>query len=288
MDISSKALCWLFSVLTLAATAEAKEWRGITPLRSTRKDVDRLLGAPIRQSPSDAHYDTKEGRVFVTFSEGDCNKWPTDYDVPKGTVEEFFVYPAKDVLLSELKLDKGKFREAFDVHYRIIHFIDDAAGFSIVGFESEKKVAHYSYYPTAEERRLQCYQNIKGVPKGRPRASRESMFDYFEYFSLEEENKRLDAFAQALLRDANTEGYILGYAGQRAYKGESVARAERAKRYVVEKYGIKAERVWAVDGGHSKYRSAELYVLPLGGPVPPPNPDIRPSGVEIIAARREQ
>jgi hypothetical protein len=288
MNINPNPFCYLFLVLTLAATGEAKEWRDIVPLRSTRKDVDRLLGAPTRQTPSDAHYDVKDGGVFVTFSEGDCNKWPTGYDVPAGTVESLYFYPVKDVPLSELKLDKGRFREFLDVHYRILHFIDDAAGFSIVALEHDKKVREFVYYPPAKEEHLQCYQNIKGVPKGRPRAGQDSLFSYFEYSSTGEENKRLDAFAQALLRDANTEGYIIGYAGQRAYRGESKERAERAKKYVVDKYGIRSERVWAVDGGHNKYRSAELYIEPLGGPVPPPDPDIRPSSVQIIDEKRVQ
>jgi hypothetical protein len=91
-----------------------------------------------------------------------------------------------------------------------------------------------------------------------------------------------------LLHDANAEGYIFGYAGQRAYAGEGKARAERAKRYVVETYGIDAGRVWAVEGGHSKYHAAELYVLPSGGPTPRPDPDIRPSSVQILNRGRER
>ncbi len=274
--------------MTLASAAAAKEWRGIVPLRSTRKDVDRLLGPPSRQSPSDASYDAGDARVFVTFSEGDCNKWPYGWDVPAGTVEAIFVTPVKDLPLSELKLDKSKFREWLDVHYRILHFINDEEGLSIASYESGKKVDQFTYSPAAAERHKQCYENIKGLPQGRPRAMPDMMFDSYGYVGPEEEKKHLDAFARALLGDGNTEGYIFGYAGQTAYEGEGKERAEQAKSYVVEKYSIQTERVWAVDAGHHKYHAADLYVLPRGGPAPRPDPNIRPSSVQIVERERGQ
>lgn len=279
----SKALCCVVFVPALAAVCAAKEWRGIVPLRSTRADVDRLLGQPFRQSPADASYDVKDARVLVTFSEGVCNKWPFDWDVPAGTVEEIHVYPGEDLPLSELKLDK-RFREALDAHHGSIRYMDEEAGFHVVSHESDRKVHIFSHYPAAADRQkhTRCYDNIRGLPKGRPRAAYDQVFDSYGYVGADEEHQHLDNFAQALLRDANTEGYVFGYAGERAYKDEGRLRAERAKGYVVEKYGVKAERIWAVDAGHKKHHAAELYVLPLGGPVPSPFPDIRPSSVQLI------
>jgi hypothetical protein len=34
----------IFFVLTFSVSAQAKEWRGIRPLHSTRADVKRILG----------------------------------------------------------------------------------------------------------------------------------------------------------------------------------------------------------------------------------------------------
>jgi hypothetical protein len=288
MNICSKVLCGLFIILALAAASEAKEWRGIIPLHSTRQDVERKFGKPDRQPSYDAFYTLKDVSVLFHFSEGDCNKWPYGWDVPAGTVEEITVYPSGDLMLSELKFDRSKFREAFDVHYRIRHFIDDEAGYSIVASDGDKKIMHFSYYWAANEKFSRCRDSITGLPKGRPQAGYESRFDWYDFASLAEGNKHLDTFAQALLRDPNTEGYIFGYAGQRAYKDEGELRAEQAKSYVVEKYGIKAERIWAVDGGHSTYQVVELYVLPAGGDVPRPSPNIRPSSIEIIAQPTER
>lgn len=288
MGIRSKVLCGLFVILALAAASNAKEWRGIVPLRSTREDVERKFGQPVRQSSYDAFYNLKDVQVTFHFSEGDCNKWPYGWNVPAGTVEEITVYPMGELTVSQLKFDRSKFREAFDVHYRIRHFIDDETGYSIVSANDDQKIMHFNYYWTAKEKLSRCRESIAGLPKGRPQASYESMFGSYNYDGLAEENKHLDKFAQALLLDANMEGYIFGYAGQRAYRDEGKLRAERAKSYVVEKYGIKAERIWAVDGGHSTYQVVQLYVLPAGGDVPRPNPNIRPSTVQIIDAPTEK
>jgi hypothetical protein len=287
MGTRSISLYCLISVLTLASQSEAKEWRGIVPLRSTRQDVERILGSPTRQTPADANYDAGDVRVFVTFSEGDCNKWPYGWDVPAGTVQEIHVYPTKVLPLSEINLDPGKYRETLDVHHRVLLYADEEEGFDIVSHESDRRVHIFSYYPPAKERHRQCYENIRGLPQGRPRAMQDTMFDSYGYVSPEEEKRHLDGFAQALLRDGKAEGYIFGYAGRTAYEAEGKARAERAKKYVVEKYGVKPERVWAVEAGHSTYHAAELYVLPRGGATPRPDPDIRPSSVRILKGRQE-
>jgi hypothetical protein len=38
--------CLMILLLAVMSEAFAKEWRGITPLKSTRADVERLLGKP--------------------------------------------------------------------------------------------------------------------------------------------------------------------------------------------------------------------------------------------------
>lgn len=286
MAVRSKFAGSLLIGLALAPVCGAKPWRGIVPLRSTRADVERLLGPPIRLSPPDASYDAGDARVFVSFSEGDCNKWPYGWDVPAGVVESIHVSPVKGLLLSELDLDRGRFREALDVHYNILHLIDDEEGFTVSAFEGGKGVSQFVYTPTARERHRDCYENVKGLPKGRPRAMQDTMFDSYGYVSTGEENKHLDGFAGMLLHDPEAAGYIFGYAGRRAYAGEGRARAERAKRYVVETYAIDPGRVWAVEGGHHEYNAAELYVLPAGGRTPRPNPNIPPSGVQILGRGR--
>jgi hypothetical protein len=49
--------------------AHAASWKGIEPLKSKRADVERALGAPVRETPSDGglHFNVAGGKVTVFF-----------------------------------------------------------------------------------------------------------------------------------------------------------------------------------------------------------------------------
>src|ERR1044072_1501052 len=59
-------------VIGLAWDISAKDWRGLVPLRSTREDVERLLGVP-QPPPKDGtrSYTLNEGRSIYFLDEGE-------------------------------------------------------------------------------------------------------------------------------------------------------------------------------------------------------------------------
>ncbi len=58
----------IFLLLLLAMNSSAKSWRGITPLKSTRADVERLFG-----KPNDlGRYEIENDRAYIFYSEGPC------------------------------------------------------------------------------------------------------------------------------------------------------------------------------------------------------------------------
>lgn len=90
-------------------------WKGIVPLRSTRAEVERLLGAPVRPCKEGCTYDTKSEGVFVRYSgepceEGEANRWR----VPPHTVISLTVYASRKPNLSDLKLDRKRFKKTND------------------------------------------------------------------------------------------------------------------------------------------------------------------------------
>src|SRR5688500_18951683 len=99
------ALLFLFPILT-----EAKEWRGIVPMKSTREDVKRILGRSRDANHIRANYDLEEGHVYIVFSNDDAY-----YDcvkkLPKDIVLLIQFSPKVDLTLSDLKLDLSKFRK---------------------------------------------------------------------------------------------------------------------------------------------------------------------------------
>jgi len=62
----TRSVIAIVGLLSISSTGYAQGWRGIVPLHSTRKDVERLIGGPMQ--PGGMTYDLEEGRVNVTYS----------------------------------------------------------------------------------------------------------------------------------------------------------------------------------------------------------------------------
>src|SRR5437867_7037881 len=62
----------VFMLLILSSISQAKEWRGLVPLHSTRKDVEKLLGPP-PPPPNDGTriYTPSEFRSIYFLDEGE-------------------------------------------------------------------------------------------------------------------------------------------------------------------------------------------------------------------------
>jgi hypothetical protein len=101
---------------THSATVQRNVFRGISPLHSTRADVERILGRPKRQSINqDYAYETDEERVAVLYSESRCERSVVGkWNVPADTVLRITLYPQRTVLIRDLNLDKLKYRRSPD------------------------------------------------------------------------------------------------------------------------------------------------------------------------------
>jgi hypothetical protein len=92
----------------MVAVSQAKDWRGIVPLYSTRADVERLLGKPNAKFD---RYDIGDEVADITYSSGTCaNGW----NVTKDTVILISVTYHRTLRLSDLQIDLSKFERAPD------------------------------------------------------------------------------------------------------------------------------------------------------------------------------
>lgn len=112
MNIIEIILC--VSVFS-SISSKVEGWKGIVPLHSTRVEVERLLGPPVKPCKDLCHYDTTTEGVFVRYSgepceEGQENRWR----VPANTVISLSVNLAERQKLSDLKLDRRRFRKTED------------------------------------------------------------------------------------------------------------------------------------------------------------------------------
>jgi len=146
-------LCAL--LLCSADTLRAKEWRGIVPLKSTRADVEKLLGKPNQLG----RYELENERVHFYYATGSCNKLESCVCfVPKDTVLGISVEPEAYVKLSDLKLERGKYEKNRGGHLpTIVTYSNDDEGVIYTVDDEDDEVMEITYVPTAED----CQNLIK-------------------------------------------------------------------------------------------------------------------------------
>jgi len=78
-----------------------KTWRGITPLISTRSEVEKLLGKP---NVDNNTFDVPEGRAIINYSDGKrCEEGVPGFgNIPRDTVVEIYLSFKKETKLAEL------------------------------------------------------------------------------------------------------------------------------------------------------------------------------------------
>ena len=268
-----KTIAAVITALAMATLSQAKEWRGIVPLRSTRDDVIRLLGPTRDTNDLRSIYHLEKEEVYIVFSSKNFCDADTK-KVPLGTVLLIQITPSTKPPLTDFQVDKKKFRR-FDPSSQSTEFqgyIDDDEGLMIRG---HKELVDKVFYMASAKDRDLCptyYANperfaqimVEYLPR---------KFDEYSDLSLEDEKARLDNLAIYLQKDEpEFKGYIIVYAGQGMRSGEAQARAKRAKDYLVKVRRIDAARIGTIYGGCRDRLEVELYALPSSMSPPTPNP----------------
>jgi len=151
------AACACAALLLAAAHAQAKEWRRIVPLRSTRAQVERRLGKSRR-----GYHELKTERAFFYYSSGRGCAGGEGWNVPADTVVRILVTPKTRLWLSALRLDMKRFEKSADTEVPThALYKDKEAGLTYEvyegGGESNGLVLHIQYDPTAaDEKLLRC------------------------------------------------------------------------------------------------------------------------------------
>ena len=145
---------------SLPIVAHGKTWRGIVPLRSTRADVERLLGPGNR-----GHYQFDEERAHVNYAEGECN--PVNGClclVPKDKVISIYVQLEVEMSFSKLNIDQKdyeKFVSRKDPN--MATYSNDKEGIIYTVNEENDDVTAIEYSPTAKD----CQDVLKGAKRAR-------------------------------------------------------------------------------------------------------------------------
>lgn len=255
---TSIAACTLFWLVVNVGLLQERGWRGIVPLHSTREDVERLVGRPMM--PGGITYDLKTERVNVVYSTGSCREGGDEWNVPPGNVIGITVYPQTRLMLADLMIDLNRFEKFMNPRVGDrVSYSNTEEGIAIVATLNEEVIS-IQYLPQSKDDHLRC----PGFPT-RPLSNDELQyfkFDEYAKLSLADEKARLDNFAVRLQKTEKSRGYILAYAGRSTPSRAALARAKRAREYLMKRWRIETRRIEIRFAGKRPKASWELYLVP--------------------------
>jgi hypothetical protein len=95
----------------------------------------------------------------------------------------------------------------------------------------------------------------------------------------------LDLLANELRNEPNAKGYVILYGGRQGRGGEIQVRMSCMRSYMLNNFGLRAERFIISHGGFRENATMELWVVPEGGCPPIPSPTVSPEDVRFIRGR---
>ena len=275
-----------FVILLCASIAQAKGWRGIVPLHSTRSRVEQLLGPPTEQSnPYSVVYKTPNETIEIDYARGSpcgIGEKYSRWRVARDTVTHIYISPYQGSPLSQLSIDESSYKKFIVGHLSETRYINASEGEALtMGFDNS--VRSISYFPATDDSHLECpgwtktsYTNCEYIVD--PLVSLgDTSFELDEFY--------LDNFYVSLLKNKAI-AYIIAYGGRRARPGEAKTRADRAKQYLVSVRRCPADHIQLIDGGYREKRDLELYVVFEGVCPPTPTPRVDPRDVNIVTRGR--
>ncbi|MFY9622514.1 MAG: hypothetical protein WAQ99_22045 [Pyrinomonadaceae bacterium] len=144
-----------FKIAAFGLTQVPQKWREVEVLRTSRKEVERLLGSP-RVLGGVSMYDFNDMRVEIFYQRRSCSTDPQGWNVPIGTVIGVDVVPKKKFAVSEMQLDMSKFKREPGAYDQPTHAFlrNDEEGFTISVFD--EMVDSYSYGPKKRDKHKRC------------------------------------------------------------------------------------------------------------------------------------
>ena len=265
VKLSATVVIFVCVVLFTSGTASGKAWRGIVPLRSTRTDVERLLGPP---GGEDSGYDIDDARVSISYSSLGCREGlPGGWKVPPNTVVSISVLSAKEIKLADVLVSGKNYDQIYAVHTPRVDYVDVQEG---VRYETlDGSVLDITYLASeADDQKLRCgeYKYAAPVPAGAKNKFEQVPFDSYGKLPFEDSAARLDNFVIQLLKmnegTPHYRGFVIVYAGRSAHVAEASTAAECAKNYLMKVRKVDPETVVAADGGYRDEFQVELYIMP--------------------------
>lgn len=154
MDKLESRMFWAaVFVIFITVDLHAKEWRGIVPLKSTRADVERLLGKENELK----RYQFENERAYIFYSTEGCGMMDATEVTEKcrcliseGTVVSIHVTLEESRKFSSLKRNKREFQKDF-VLPGMYQYSDLIEGVRYTVYEQTDQITDIDYLPSAKD-----------------------------------------------------------------------------------------------------------------------------------------
>lgn len=268
-------LAIILIVSAIFVCGQSDSWNNLTPLHSTRADVEKLLGKPKPEKSSCCRYETPEGNVSVDYSVSRCKE---GWNVPKDTVLNLSVSPNSYIGKSfvDLKLDKSKFSLTTDDAFYGT-WTNAEQGLQYYFSNVSKELISVNHIPKKSDNNLRC----NGFPPFAPEAQYFTMerfpFQNKDLSKAENANRiygLLDNFISNITDEDNQKGYVLIYFDKKLSLKEYEARISKIKEFIFKRRKTAAGKMTFIEGGLREDAEIEFYILPKDRKPPAPNPTL--------------
>lgn len=254
-------------LIAFTGISEGKEWRGIVPLHSTRKDVTKILGTSEVTDNRRAIYNLKDEVVLIDYSAGTCEHGGI-WNVPRDTVLAISVTPRSALEISDLSLNLGRYQVVADEHLAGIYYYNNPEEGIHITTDGET-VRSIDYLPTSQDEYLRCAKPPAHlITKDGRTVDSHTLFDSYGELSFSREKQHLDLFGRRLRDLVGSRGYIVVYTGPGMNIQMALSRANRAKAYLRRNYAIKENSIEILKGSRRRELMIELYIDPPAGQKP--------------------
>lgn len=238
-------------------------WRGLIPLKSTRTQVERELGAFDLKCQC---YRTEAEIVHVDYATGRCTGQLPGWNVPPETVLSITLSPTKNPQFSELETNLDEFVKTVDDTVTAQYGNANTGirySVSTAGLVTEIK-----YSPTINDNELRC----PGFPPTDGGITSYRPYHEFHYNTVEDLTSSLGEFGIRLSKSPQYKGYVVVYAGIKQKDPRVGEFANSVTTYLIQELQIRPAAIKVINGGYREAPTVELFLLPKDWPAPVPSP----------------
>lgn len=258
-------LASLVMAVTIVLPQHTTGWRGIVPLRSTRTQVEQILGAFNLQCQC---YSTESDIIRVEYAQGACKGALPGWNVPADTVLSVEVLPKKALSFSDFNLRTEDFVKTADDTVTT-HYGNGEQGLRY-SVSSLGKVTSIWHGPSVKDNDLRC----AGFPPSDGGITVYRPYYKFSYETFDDVQDHLGEFGVRLLKGPEFKGYVIVY-GTPGRKKDTVPNlVSRVRSYLVNELGVQSNALDVCDGGYREEPTVELFLIPRDWPRVIPTPSL--------------